>query len=146
MSLEHYSINIHAPFKESSKKVKEPTFWLPFLPGFSKLNQLSDYSYSVKTSLPLGSFTHETTLIFYFEPEIKFNEVHFTFSSKNNHITGLGELIVLPKSDDIIKLEISLELHLKGRKFLLLTPLLPSLKDSWAKNILNEVKVTLENK
>ncbi|WP_414840000.1 hypothetical protein [Carnobacterium sp. TMP28] len=145
MSLENYSINIHAPFKDSSKKIKEPTFWLPFLPGFTNLNQLSDCSYSVKTLLSLGPVTHDTTLTFYFEPEKKTNEVRFTFSSKNKHVTGLGQLIISLHSDDIIKLEILLDLRLKGKKSLFFAPLLPSVKDSWAKNILTEVKITLEN-
>lgn len=145
MSLEHHSISIHAPFKESNKKIKDPTFWLPFLPGFIQLTKISDYSYLMNLFLSLGPITHETVLTFYFEPEKKDNEVHFTFSSTNKHVTGIGELIVSPHYNNNIELEVFLNIRLKGRKSLLLTPLLPSVKESWAKNILHEVKTSLEN-
>lgn len=145
MSLDYYSINIQAPFKESIKQLKEPTFWLPFLPGYIQLNQISEYNYLMNLFLSLGPVTRETTLQFYFEPERKNNNIQFTFSSKNKHVTGLGELILSQHSDSTIELGVSLDLRLKGKKSLLLTPLIPTVKESWAKNILNEVKTSLEN-
>ena len=145
MSLDYYSITIETPFKESIKQIKEPTFWLPFLPGYIQHNQISNNNYLINLFLSLGPVTRETTLLFYFEPERKINNIQFTFSSKNKHVTGLGELIISQYSDSHIELGVSLDLRLKGRKSLLLTPLIPSVKESWAKNILNEVKTSLEN-
>ncbi|WP_034550712.1 hypothetical protein [Carnobacterium funditum] len=147
MSLEQYSVIINAPLKKSIKIINDPNFWLPFLPGFNQLTSVSDCTYLVDLFLSLGSVARKTLLTFHFETKTKTktNNVHFTFSSTNKHISGLGELSIYQYSKNKIQLKVSLDLRLKGRKSLLFTPLLPSVKKTWAKNILNEVKNSLES-
>ena len=146
MSVEHYSIIIEAPLIQSTEKIKDPTFWLPFLPGFNQLTSISDSTYLVDVFLSLGPIARKTLLTFYFQSNTEQFSSYFTFSSKNKHVTGLGNLLIFSYSDNEIKLQVSLDLNLTGRRSLLLIPLLPSVKETWAKNILSEVKNSLENK
>ena len=146
MSVEHYSINIEAPLIQSNEKINDPTFWLPFLPGFNQLTSISDSTYLVDLFLTLGPVARQTLLTFYFQSNTEQFNSHFTFSSKNKHVNGLGNLLISSYSDNEIKLQVSLDLNLTGRRSMLLVPLLPSVKETWAKNILTEVKNSLENK
>ncbi|SEK30983.1 hypothetical protein SAMN04488700_2239 [Carnobacterium iners] len=145
MSLNHYSITINAPFNNSCERIKEPSFWLTFLPGFDQLTSISESIYLIDLYLSLGPVSRKALLTFKFKPETKMTDVLFTFSSSNKSVSGLGQLTISQYSENAIQLKVSLDLQLKGKKSLLLTPLLPSVKESWAKNILNQVKFSLEN-
>jgi hypothetical protein len=146
MTLEHYSMTINALFTSSCKRIKEPSFWLPFLPGFNQLTSISQSIYLIELCLSLGPVSRKVLLTFEFKPEKKMTHNSFTFSSSNKSVSGLGQLTISQNLKNTIQLEVSLDLQLNGKRNLLLTPLLPPVKELWAESILDQVKYSLENK
>lgn len=145
MSSEYYSLIVAAPVDSVSISINEPAHWLPFLPGFQQLMPLTSDTYQVSMLLTLGTIERETILTFYFTPSSNLNQLAFDYSSKNKSVTGSGKLILSSESDNATKIEAFLDLKLKGKRNLLLAPMLTSVKRKWAQDLLTKIKQLLEN-
>ncbi|ALV20800.1 MULTISPECIES: SRPBCC family protein [Carnobacterium] len=145
MSSEYYSLIVTAPIDSVLNSINEPANWLPFLPGFKQLIPLTSDTYQVSMLLSLGSIERETILTFYFTPSSNPNQLAFDYSSKNKSVTGSGKLILSSESIAETQIEIFLDLRLKGKRNLLLAPMLASVKRKWAQDLLTQMKQLLEN-
>lgn len=69
-----------------------PENWLPLLPDFIRLNQLSLTTYHVFLYLKLGPIDREVQLEFNIQLNKQTHSVDFTFHSTTGKVTGYGFL------------------------------------------------------
>ena len=143
MAIEQYKLQLNTPLMTVWDFISIPENWLPLLPDFIRLNQLSLTTYHVFLYLKLGPIDREVQLEFNIQLNKQTHSVDFTFHSTTGKVTGYGFLKADAPTTTTTNLTLAIEVKLSGKTGLLFKPSLTSLKTSWSQETLNKLALLL---
>lgn len=143
MAIEQYKLQLNTPLMTVWDFISIPENWLPLLPDFIRLNQLSLTTYHVFLYLKLGPIDREVQLEFNIQLNKQTHSVDFTFHSTTGKVTGYGFLKADAPTTTTTNLTLAIEVKLNGKTGLLFKPALTSLKTSWSQETLNKLVLLL---
>lgn len=140
MAIEQYKLQLNTPLMTVWDFISIPENWLPLLPDFIRLNQLSLTTYHVFLYRPID---REVQLEFNIQLNKQTHSVDFTFHSTTGKVTGYGFLKADAPTTTTTNLTLAIEVKLSGKTGLLFKPALTSLKTSWSQETLNKLALLL---
>ncbi|WP_317943369.1 hypothetical protein [Carnobacterium maltaromaticum] len=143
MAIEQYKLQLNTPLLTVWDFISIPENWLPLLPDFIRLSQLSLTTYHVFLYLKLGPIDREVQLEFNIQLNKQTHSVDFTFHSTTGKVTGYGFLKADAPTTTTTNLTLAIEVKLSGKTGLLFKPALTSLKTSWSQETLNKLALLL---
>lgn len=143
MAIEQYKLQLNTPLLTVWDFISIPENWLPLLPDFIRLSQLSLTTYHVFLYLKLGPIDREVQLEFKIQLNKRTHSVDFTFHSTTGKVSGYGFLKADAPTATTTNLTLAIEVKLSGKTGLLFKPALTSLKTSWSQETLNKLALLL---